>query len=1281
MDQSFEVSIGVMKNGELSGGGRFSKGIYAVDCESTKLCVLAKKSMVKIPSVINEHLCAARAFVTAKCRLEESPNKFSQFIDPRKCMSTHSESQRSRAIKLHMDTGVSTQQPVPVRELHKFENHFDMQAIVISGDLGNEVVYTGIQPRKNKVFLYHRNSHYDLILNIDGFLVGEHKWCEVCTAIHKSKQVCIEKCRSCGNKGCVTSSTDVKFSCQDCNMTCNGLQCYEQHKLPRVYTRGANAHGERMSLCQQMYKCAECGKIMDRKQRDISKHVCSEWYCRCCNQYATDDDHLCYYRIKKPKRTSGKFIFYDVETTQDQTYSCGNYQARSRPGCKQCTSDLQCASCVKCVNCGKALCGVKQHIPNFIIAQTACDICKSDTFTPDSTCTNCGRRCEDCRNTIVKKGHKSLQGESTTKCVKCSFKRESIIHGLDAVDVFCKQFLHPAYAGFTVLSHNGRSFDIFFIARWCVDHGIFPDITFAGARIMTMSVGDTIKVRFIDSLSFLGCKLKHLPKALNLDASLKKGDFPYLFNKSHENQSYVGPLPDIATYNVDYMMPRDREEFMAFYTAERARGAIFDFQKEILDYTRSDVCILREACMKFRDMFREVTALEIKTKQGHVEKTEGLDCFAFATIASSAMQFLREKTLKEFHRVTLTDGRQGQATLKRGQWVYETGQVLDQADIGESQFVKSLIPQIPAKGYTKHFNDSQAAIAWLEWMSHKLGRPIQHSRNGGEFLIPGTNYRVDGYDKQQKRIYEFYGCYWHGHVDCCKNPSAKDPRTGKTAYQMQREAEKRILHIKSLGYQATTVYECVFIKQAKTDSELQAFLKDLTCPEPPLKISQALYGGRVSPLKLHYKAKPGEKIKYFDIKSLYPHCMFNSPYIHDHPTVITDQKSMDYTLQSYVGIAKATVLPPRGLYIPVLPYRVNKSLKFPLCAKCAKEERHTSCTCTVSERQLTGVWPIQELKVALAKGYKLTYLHEVYNYCSTVQGEDGVFREYVTTFLALKEQSSGFPSWVETEADKDTYIRDFYDRQGVKLDKSKVEKNPALRFIAKSYLNSLWGKMSQGVNKPKTRYIKTMADYCKIVNDPTLTVTDFHIFNNEVVVVETKAAADYPVETAFQNFMIGCFTTSYARLHLYNILDTVGTSCLYFDTDSVLWVEKDGVETLKEGHLLGELTNELNPGVHITEFFSSGPKSYSYYCSDGTAEMKLKGVTRHYINCKHINPEVMKKVIFGEVKSVTLPKYNQICKDKRRCIIFNRTQTKKFKKVFTKRAIVHDTYDTLPFGY
>ena len=99
-----------------------------------------------------------------------------------------------------------------------------------------------------------------------------------------------------------------------------------------------------------------------------------------------------------------------------------------------------------------------------------------------------------------------------------------------------------------------------------------------------------------------------------------------------------------------------------------------------------------------------------------------------------------------------------------------------------------------------------------------------------------------------------------------------------------------------------------------------------------------------------------------------------------------------------------------------------------------------------AERAIEGTWVIDERRLALEKVYKILEVHEIYEYrvtqYNTKTGKGGLFVEYINTFLKLKAEASGYPSWVRTSADEDQYIEMFW--QG---DKDKIKYNAAKRRL------------------------------------------------------------------------------------------------------------------------------------------------------------------------------------------------------------------------------------------
>ena len=191
--------------------------------------------------------------------------------------------------------------------------------------------------------------------------------------------------------------------------------------------------------------------------------------------------------------------------------------------------------------------------------------------------------------------------------------------------------------------------------------------------------------------------------------------------------------------------------------------------------------------------------------------------------------------------------------------------------------------------------------------------------------------------------------------------------------------------------------------------------------------------------------------RYVDFTSLYPWCNKNTRNVVGHPKIITENFA---DISTYFGLIKCTVLPPKGLLHPVLPYRTEENLMFPLCKTCVDTLNKNPCTHTEQERAIRGTWCHVELMKAIEKGYEVLTIHEVWHWQET---SDTLFKGYVDTFLKTKQEASGYPPDCVTDEQKQRYIEGYEQHEGIQLNPEKIEYNPGLRYLAKLVLNSLWG--------------------------------------------------------------------------------------------------------------------------------------------------------------------------------------------------------------------------------
>jgi hypothetical protein len=84
------------------------------------------------------------------------------------------------------------------------------------------------------------------------------------------------------------------------------------------------------------------------------------------------------------------------------------------------------------------------------------------------------------------------------------------------------------------------------------------------------------------------------------------------------------------------------------------------------------------------------------------------------------------------------------------------------------------------------------------------------------------------------------------------------------------------------------------------------------------------------------------------------------------------------------------------------------------------------CTHSDEEQYIIGTWLVDLVRKAIEKGYGLVDVLEFWEYsvtCYDTGNNSGdLFAEYDNIFLKLKQESSGYPSLVQSEEDKDKYI-------------------------------------------------------------------------------------------------------------------------------------------------------------------------------------------------------------------------------------------------------------------
>ncbi|MGI0076475.1 MAG: DUF7487 domain-containing protein [Nitrosopumilaceae archaeon] len=102
---------------------------------------------------------------------------------------------------------------------------------------------------------------------------------------------------------------------------------------------------------------------------------------------------------------------------------------------------------------------------------------------------------------------------------------------------------------------------------------------------------------------------------------------------------------------------------------------------------------------------------------------------------------------------------------------------------------------------------SYKCIQWLETIMEKENIFIQHAQNIGEYKIPNTKLRADGYCEKTNTIYEFHGDIWHGNPNIFERHKLCNPFSNLTADELHVQTLKREEFIRGLGYNLVTIWE------------------------------------------------------------------------------------------------------------------------------------------------------------------------------------------------------------------------------------------------------------------------------------------------------------------------------------------------------------------------------------------------------------------------------------------------------------------------------------------
>ena len=311
------------------------------------------------------------------------------------------------------------------------------------------------------------------------------------------------------------------------------------------------------------------------------------------------------------------------------------------------------------------------------------------------------------------------------------------------------------------------------------------------------------------------------------------------------------------------------------------------------------------------------------------------------------------------------------------------------------------------------------------------------------------------------------------------------------------------------------------------------------------------------------------------------------------------------------------------------------------------------------------------MEKALEKGYKIEKIYDVWHFENS---SVDLWKDYIRRFMKIKLETSPFTCPEEEYRAK-------AEKLGIKL--GELKENPGLRYISKICLNSLWGKFGQNPKVKHSEYIDTERDFYRLVLDDKIEQISLCFLNDNMVYANYERKDEFLRVSYNTNIYIACFTSSWARLRLYGMLERLDKSVCYCDTDSIVYIENEDIKAIVDryiGDSLGEWTDELG-GSQMDFWCCAQAKDYGYILNNGKHTGKVKGFRVSAETEEKMTNEQRIKLIKGAIDHGDVIYDQFVIKN---CEIITKHMVKQWAFKFDKRMIrqiSEDEIDTLPYGY
>ena len=518
------------------------------------------------------------------------------------------------AYQLHQEAGVP-EGPCGLPEIQAMQNHLgplDYQIKIFEGICGAlwycDETFDDVP---KKLCLLKVENHFHSVRSVPT-LLNKSYYCHQCNRGYDQENAEHHNCS--------------QQNCNKCRRKNGKCPDFQERKHAHVFCKdcGQTFYGQncfkthQTKLCQKSKKCPDCCKVYKFSKK--KKHICGEYKCPNCREKVLAN-HQCYIQPLKMdfsnlQNEAGDLNEEDRALLEDmveaEVSEKSAQEEEEEPPPLVCCIDFECAL------------DRNQDFEDVRVGWQYVNV--------EGSYRKAGKACD-------------MLQDLFSKTVTAEMKERKVF----------------------VFAHNMREFDSSFILHLLYNKGYKVEkVLSMGAKFLSFECANVV---FRDSLNFFNMPLERLPATLNLKEA-HKGFFPYSYI-SEEKISYVGPYPSADEYHPERMSEKRRKEFLTWHKEKVDSGAIFDCEKELSAYLKSDVQVLTQSMETFAGEMLELTGID-----------STVEC---VTIASTAFKVFQTQFLEPY-----------------------------------------TIALQPVRGWRHNQqNQSIEALQWLEYQNSKIGGGIQ----------------------------------------------------------------------------------------------------------------------------------------------------------------------------------------------------------------------------------------------------------------------------------------------------------------------------------------------------------------------------------------------------------------------------------------------------------------------------------------------------------------------------------------------------------------------------